>query len=384
MSTRDRFEFMVAGPADEPEIRRLVGATPMPGSVAIRFEREPDYFLGCPIMGDPCDVLIARHVPDGELAGMLCRAERPAFVNGRETRIGYIGQIRAAPRFAGRWLLQRGLPLFRRQSPPGMLYFGVMARENPRARGAFFGPRRAGGFATTRMAGWTTCALVLRAADGAQKGSPSRSPGGPLGAAGSGLTIHRGSAGTIEEIVGFLRRIGSTRQLYPAYRVDDFLGGERTRGLALDDLLVARRARAVAGVIGMWDQSRYKQDVVASLGPALERIGSGYDVGARLIGARPLPRPGQMIQAGFVSFVAVEGDDPAVLRALLREARALAWRRGMTYLTIGLADRDPLLAAVRRSLAITYRSDLFVLSWDPAGPAARLDARVPYIEIATL
>ncbi len=380
MSVQDRFEFMVAGPADEPEIRRLVGATPMPGSVAIRFEREPDYFLGCSIMGDPCDVLIARHVPDGQLAGMLCRAERPAFVNGRETRIGYIGQIRAAPRFAGRWLLQRGLPLFRRRSPPGMPYFGVMARENPRARGAFFGPRRAGGFGATRLAGWTTSALILRAADGPPPGLPGRHRGTAM----TRLTVARGSVGTIEEIVGFLRRIGSTRQLYPAYRVDDFVGGVRTRGLALEDLLVARRAGAIVGVLGMWDQSTFKQDVVASLGPALRRVAPAYDLGARLIGARPLPRPGAMIQAGFACFVAVEGDDPAVLQALVHEARGLAWRRGLTYLTIGLADRDPLLAAVRRSLAITYRSDLFLLSWDPAGPAARLDARVPYIEIATL
>ena len=380
MKPPDRFDFVEAGPADEPEIRRLVGGTPMPGSVAIRFEREPDYFLGCSIMGDPCDVLIARHLPDGELAGMLCRAERPAFVNGRETRIGYIGQIRAAPRFEGRWLLQRGLPLFRRRSPPGMLYFGVMARENPRARGAFLGPRRAGGFGATRLAGWTTHALVLRAADGPP---PPRWRRGS-GAGAAGLTVGHGSLDTIEEIVDFLRRVGARRQLYPAYRVDDFVGGARTRGLALGDLLVARRAGSIVGVVGMWDQSAFKQDMVASLGPALGRIAPAYDLGARLLGARPLPRPGQMIRAGFAALVAVDADDPGVLQALLREARALAWDRGLTYLTIGLADRDPLLRAMRRSLAITYRSDLFVLSWDAGGLAGRLDARIPYIEIATL
>lgn len=378
MSAPERFEFMSAGPADEPEIRRLVGATPMPGAVAIRFEREPDYFLGCSIMGDPCDVLIARHLPDGELAGMLCRAERPAFVNGRETRIGYIGQIRAARRFQGRWLLHRGLPVFARRSPPGMLYFGVMARENPRARGALIERRRAGGFAATRLAGWTTYALVLRGPRGAT-GGRRRSRDGP-----AGLEIGRGSLETIEEIVAFLRRVGATRQLCPAYRVEDFVQGGRTRGLALGDLLVARHRGAVTGVLGMWDQSAYKQDVVGSLGPVLGRLAPLYDLGARLVNARPLPREGDTIRSGFAAFVAVEGDRPPVLRALVDEARALAWDRGLTYLTIGLADRDPLLAAVRRSLHVTYRSDLFVMSWDASGPASRLDARVPYIEIATL
>ena len=35
------------------------------GAVAVRFIHEPDYFLGTSIMGDPCDVLIARERLDG-------------------------------------------------------------------------------------------------------------------------------------------------------------------------------------------------------------------------------------------------------------------------------------------------------------------------------
>ena len=52
MTGNDDFVFAIAGPEDEPEIRRLVGATPMPGPITLRFEREPDYFLGCTVMGD--------------------------------------------------------------------------------------------------------------------------------------------------------------------------------------------------------------------------------------------------------------------------------------------------------------------------------------------
>jgi len=112
--TRDGdFAFSVAGPSDEPEIRRLVASTPMPGSITVRFEREPDYFLGCSVMGDVCEVLIARHGPDGELAGIVCRSERTLLVNGEERRVGSIGQVRVAARFQGRWLLHRGLPLLR-------------------------------------------------------------------------------------------------------------------------------------------------------------------------------------------------------------------------------------------------------------------------------
>jgi hypothetical protein len=50
---------------------------------------------------------------------------------------------------------------------------------------------------------------------------------------------------------------------------------------------------------------------------------------------------------------------------------------------LGLADDDPLLPVARSWLHVTYRSDLFVLSWEPARTTVP-DGRVPYIEIATL
>ena len=79
MSAESNFEFRWATPDDEPDIRALIGSVAMPGAVAVRFAREPDYFLGTTIMGDPCDVLVARHQPDGQLAGIACRAEQPGL-----------------------------------------------------------------------------------------------------------------------------------------------------------------------------------------------------------------------------------------------------------------------------------------------------------------
>jgi len=380
MTGDDRFEFGLAGPADEPEIRRLVGATPMPGSIALRFEREPDYFLGTTIMGDPCDVIVARHLPDGELAGIMCRAERPAFVNGRETTIGYIGQIRVAERFRGhgRRLMQRGLPLFYRRSPRDLLYWGVTARENPRARALLVEKRPPGDLAATRLSGWTTFGLVLRRQH--REGAPATE----LGRGSLALALERGSLDTIEETVAFLWRCGARRQLYPAYRVEDFVGGRLLRGLALEDVAIARRGGSIVGVVAAWDQSAYKQDVVVAYRGALRWLRPAYDAGARLIGARRLPRVGQAIPAAYASCVCIENDDPEVLRVLLRSVAGRAFDRGFAFLLLGLADADPLLAAARRWPRITYHSDLFALAWGASGVLASLDGRLPYIEIATL
>ena len=134
MSGETGFDLHWASPEDEPDIRALVGSVPMPGAVAVRFAREPDYFLGTTIMGDPCDVLVARHRPDGQLAGMACRAEHRAYLNGREAPLGYIGQIRVAPDFRGHWLVQRGARIFKRLALPACSTWVLLpARTRARA-----------------------------------------------------------------------------------------------------------------------------------------------------------------------------------------------------------------------------------------------------------
>src|SRR5450432_4068328 len=90
---------------DDAGIRELLAGNPLPGRIALTYEREPDYFRGCATMGRDCQVLIARvGESGGELIGVACRAVRPAFINGREERLGYLGQLRVDPRHRGRWL----------------------------------------------------------------------------------------------------------------------------------------------------------------------------------------------------------------------------------------------------------------------------------------
>ena len=363
------FDVRLATREDEPEIRALVGSVAMPGDVAIRFEREPDYFLGATIMGDPCDVVVGRRRDDGKLVGLACRAEQERYVAGEPTRIGYIGQIRIADGARGRGLVARGARLLRERTPAGMLAFGVIARENPRAAGALVGARLPGGLRAARVAGLTTCAIVLWG----RGWRPAR----------GGVDIRRADATTLADALTFWHAHGPRRQFFPRTTRADFDGGEALRSLHPEDVFLARRGDRVVGTMALWEQSAYKQDVVHAYRARLRRQRPAYDLAARLLGARPLTPPGEPIALAFAARVCVADDDPGVMRALLRAVTAEAHARGLAFLMVGLADDDPLLSVVRRQPHITYRSDLFALSWTD-DPLARLDDRVPYVEIATL
>jgi hypothetical protein len=249
-----------------------------------------------------------------------------------------------------------------------LLYFGVIASENPRARQLLVGSRPPAGLHIRHISGLTTCAILLR---------PMHTCKSP------GIDLSPGSAETLEEIVAFLRLTGPRRQFFPAYTLEDFTGGSKLRGLRPQDFVVARRGKSVVGVMAVWDQAAFKQDIVDSYGPMLRRLRPAYDLVARLLRARPLTPPGEVIPLAFSACICVADDDPNVMKALLSVCVKNAYERGKVFLMLGLSDDDPLLPVVKRYLHVAYHSDLFALSWSD-DPVKQIDGRIPYIEIATL
>lgn len=367
------FAFGPATRADEPDLRRLVGSTPMPGALSIRFEREPDYFLGCDIAGRDYEVLIARHRGSGELAGMMCRTEDDVFLNGEPTKVGGICQVRIAPHFRGLRLLELGWPVFRHRGIP---YLGVIARDNPRAVTALV-ERAPGAPTLRRVGGITTVGLpVGRTTQGPWRRVLHRWPRPP-----AGVRVEPAGADDVGDIVEFLNTEGARFQFAPVRRQQDFSGGRRFRGLDLPSIYLARESDRIVATLALWDQRGYKQDVVDSYGPAIGRIRPMLDITLRAFGAKTLPDPGEVIEGAWAALPVVAGDDPAVFTLLLGTVLAAARERGLSWVTLGLSDDDPLLAVARRRLHVTYRSDLYSASWDHALP--ELDGRRSYVEAAT-
>ncbi|MEW5959267.1 MAG: hypothetical protein AB1801_16170 [Chloroflexota bacterium] len=366
------FTIELATPADDPAIRRLLATNRVPGQIVTTYEREPDYFLGCGTLGRFCQVIIARHRPSGELAGLACRAVRPLYVNGRVEDVGYLSQLRVDRRFQGRWLVSRGfhylhqLHADRRTSG----YLATIIEGSAQASGVLVErPRRH--FPTFRPIGclWTM-ALVLR--------RPQPLPASPY-------DISHGAAPDLADIVAFLQQHGAAKHFFPVFSEADFGDSPTTRDFKPEDFILARRRGELVGVLGLWDQSSYKQTIVHRYGGALGRFRPLYNLGLRLMGARPLPAPGERIRYIFASFICTAENNPDIFDRLLRQAYNLAGTRGYAYLMVGLMAGDPLLAVARRYLHIPYHSRLYTVAWaNEATWAAQLDERPLYLEVAAL
>ena len=348
----------VASRGDDPGIRALVERQAMPGRISLALAREPDFSTGCLVTGDSHRILVARSADGGEVVGVACRSVRRLFLNGREQRVGYLGQLRVDERFRGRWLVSRGFSLLEQmhREDPLPAYLASIVEGNDEAVGVLVSKRRRSFPSFREVAPYRTLALSLRRARPPVNGTES---------------IVRGPDVAAGELVGFLRTEGAQRQLFPAWTEDDLrhLG---TLGLNLEDVRVALRGSAIVGVMALWDQSAYKQTVVR-----------GYSGWLRAL-TPILPRAGAVVRHAYASLICVSNDDPGVFGRLLRHVYRLARARGFQYLLVGLDARDPKLDATRAYPHYVYPSRLYFARWAGTTWHEDPDERLVYVDIATL
>ncbi len=90
---------------DEPAVRALL-REPMAGSIRVALQREPDLRVAAGIEGHRHVQLVARDGIDGHVIGTCSRSVRRLWVNGQQTRVGYLAQLRRSGTRGGRHTLR--------------------------------------------------------------------------------------------------------------------------------------------------------------------------------------------------------------------------------------------------------------------------------------
>ena len=138
--------------------------------------------------------------------------------------------------------------------------------------------------------------------------------------------------------------------------------------------------------MALWDQRAYKQTVIRSYSPRLERARPLLNLVAPLAGRPRLPAPGARLESAFLSHLAIDEDDGEALVALVATACRKAAARGIDYAMIALAARHPLATVIRKRFPChDYVSMIYVVFWeDGRNDADALDGRIPHPEVAIL
>lgn len=369
MSTR--FEAFLAGPEDDDELRRLLRENPMPGDIALTLEREPSFFHGAAIEGEVHHTITGRDDATGRLVGVGSIAAREVYLGGVPRRFGYLSQLRVDQRFRYHSkLLRRGFELLRdldaQLDVPG--FFTTIFEDNLLARAALekdrpFKPcyRRIGTLVTLALPLWRRLRV----------------------AAPTGVEVRAARKDDLDAIVACLARNHRRHPLAPVWRAASLTHAERARGLALEDFTLAVRGDQVVACLARWDQQAFKQTLVRGYAGRMAFARPLVKLGAPIFGWPRFPKPGQALSHAYLSHVAVDDDDPALLLPLVAQAFNDSFDRGYAYLTTGFFEGTPLLAALKqRCFHLEYRALAYLVHWAHR-PAPTVEG-LPHLEVAVL
>ena len=362
--------FQLASTEHEQGLRELLRNSPMPGWIRVAFGREPDFFQAVKVQGRFNQVLVA--LEGDRVLGMGCRSIKPVLIDGARTDIGYLNGLRLLPEIRRSGVLARGYAALKKlhEEKPALAYLTTIIESNREAE-QLLTSGRAGLPHYLDQGRYVSFAINLR--QRRRKYSP-------------GIKVQRGDELGLEAVLSFLKEQGGRRQFFPALEEADFANGQFP-GLRLGDYRVAVNGQGeLLGVAAAWDQSAFKQNIVAGYALPVRMLRPAINACLALAGFRPLPDPGQQLGSLYLAFCCVREDDPAVFRALLEQFYSEQQGSGYHFLVLGLHELDPLRAVLSHFLAFRYVSRCFLVCWDDGLDFVnKLDReKVPYLELAAL
>ncbi|MGB5331835.1 MAG: hypothetical protein WBN05_04800 [Woeseiaceae bacterium] len=369
MSKTSELRFLLADAENEPELRALLRNNPLHGSIRVALEREPNAFHAAAISGDKYELIMGYGDDGRTFLGAGARFELDAWINGTVRRLGYLGEFRIHGGLKQRrHLLLHSYRALRRFHDAGStpFYLTTIIADNMTTRRLL--ERKLADMPTYQPLETMSTFTI-----------PAR-----LAARRSSKEVERGH--DYAEIAALLTRQGRKQQFHPAWNQATLSSPKRCRDLALQDFFLCRQAGELTGCLALWDQRSFKQTVVAGYAKQLGRARPFLNLVAPFMGRPRLPEPGARLESAFLSHVAVAADDEEALVALIAAASREALRRGIDYVMIAYADRNPLARVVRKRFPChSYVSMIYVVYWeDGAASAADLDGRMPHPEMAIL
>ncbi|MGI8758354.1 MAG: DUF3419 family protein, partial [Acidimicrobiales bacterium] len=329
-----------ATPADNPALLELTAACPMEGDIGLCIRRSPDFFALNRLEGDRWRVGVVDG-PDGRPVGCVATAERGVYLDGRPSPSMYVSDLKVDPRHRGTGVAD-SLTTFAREvclSSGGehLPTFVTILAGNRAMERRLQGPRGLPHLRRIATLRSHSVSLLWR-----------RRPPKV-----DGIRIERGGPDDIEEMAAQWRKVAPGRQFAPVHDADSLSAWiEGAPGLNPSCYRLARRSNGrLAGFVGFWDQSSFKQTVVTGYSPKLAAFRLAFNVAAPAVGATRLPPPGGELRHLTAVHVCVPPNSPEVLRALVVDTYNELRGSRYSFFSIGLDVADPLSAALSGLLA---------------------------------
>jgi len=361
---RNRIEIREGNEADNEGLLALTRATPMGGTIALRIDRDPNFFALLRMRGES-KVYVA--VRSGEIAGCISAAFRTVYISGVPETAAYVGDMKVHPRFSGSriaLLLIQALEAYLKSAGID-LCFSVAAGGNHRVMPLFEG--RLG------IPRWASLGQFI-----VKELLPS-----PFDRPAGGYDIEAAAPGDLMAITQLLDRFHRSRQFAPRLMEAEIA---RTLGRNVEDpfckTFVARDHRGIVATLAILDTADVKRNVLLSAPRSARAAVALLRLLALPFPGFCIPRIGDPLRLLTVRHYACEDGHLEALRLLVKRARAEAFRKRFTFLVLGVHERDPLRRLFQGMPGFTFPSLAFATSLTAPERLEELARGIPYEDYA--
>ncbi len=363
-------DVALAGPADEPDLRRLFAETPLGGRPSLAFTREPDAFAADFGLAERHDFVVARETATGRAVGLAERSVYEMFVGGRIRRVPYLGALRLTGGGRARLsVLRRGFGLLHDLARPEEADWSLTSITADNASARRLLTRGLPGLPTYgSLSPFVTLALRPKVNRRARS------------------TVTTLGADEVGELAAFLTATMAHRPFALVWRAERIARLLET-GTTFDDVLVLRSGGRIVGSVIVWDQRARRQTRLVRWSRALALARPVLNIAAPLLDLVPIPREGVVLnQAMLGAFALADEADADGFETLLSAALDRAKARGHDIAVLGLPSGHPWeTLARRRHRAMVYRTLLHLAHWAEGADEARaLQGTAAFPEVGVL
>jgi len=342
----------LATAADNPALCETFAGITMDADLQLSIRRDPDFTGLYEMQTDRWECWVGEQA--GTIVGLGALLARDGYVDGKPARIGYLGDLRVSSSVRG------GLRILGHLYGPALdgfaaaagcdLFLTTIIASNTRALRALTSDR-------SRQIGIPPYHLLQRFDIRAvHLALPRRRAKGRH-------EVRRATEPDIPAIAAFLDADSRYRPF--GYVLDETELRRRLArwpGLEISDFYLALDGQgALVGCCAAWVASPVKRTVVRSYRGSMRWVKRAYDLAAPVLGVPKLPSDGRPLKYAYLTHLAVPGDEPGVMRALLEAMYRDHRAKGFHFLSAYVPEGDPLGPAYSGFQTSNLRSNLYVV-----------------------
>ena len=365
----EKYSIEIAKKSDDTDLREVLRRTQMKGDISLSFETNPSFFKSISILGEKQTVLSIRENKKNQIIGFLIRSTKNVFINGKIQKVGYLSSIRLLEEHRGGRLLIQGNKELKKllEKSKEEINFTTIIEDNMYAR-KVIAKSRAG------LPNYMPIGINRTFAIKPIKKSRHQSS--------KNITIQKGIDGfSIMEIIKFINYHGSKKNFFPVCSKKLFQEN-MLEDFYAKDLYIAYKDKKILGVIGTWDQSKFKQTIVKGLSTKYKvlRIINNYIL-THIINTPIISNVNEKINALYLNFIAIDNNDTNIFSSLIDNISIQNAEKSYNYLLIGIDKNDPLCKSMSKFRSFTYNAIIYIVDYSNINIKSN---QLNYLEVSRL